>query len=70
MYKKFKAIKPFNLKGNQIPVGTTITVYENRIYMNDVQVAPIYYNALAKLLKQEMQEPKVLKEIACPNNFI
>ncbi len=70
MYKKFKAIKPFYLKGNQIPADTTITLYETRIYMNDVQVAPIYYHALANLLKEEMKEPKVLKEIACPNNFI
>lgn len=71
MYRRFKVVKEFSDKDGVIPVGSEITILNDRIYFNGGMISPAYYGLLYDLVEYEINEGfNYLREVAIPYNKI
>ena len=68
---KFKFVKELKVKEGTFPVGADITVIGDKIFYNDGQIQPQFYDLFYDLIEYELNEGfHYLREIAIPMNKI
>lgn len=68
LYKRFKVVKEIVDKGEKIPIGSEITIMDDRIYFNGGQIMPGVYDLFRQIIEREMTRPNFLREIPIPYN--
>ena len=71
-YKKFVFLKPFVFEGQTLPQNTILTVVNDKIYVNDGQITPVYYRIFEDIIADYMSgvDKTLIKEIVIPYNKI
>lgn len=69
VHRKFRVVKPIELKDGTIPVGSTVTIINEAIYFNDGMLHTAFYELFHDLIENEVQNGfKYLREIPIPYN--
>lgn len=70
-YKRYKFVKELKVKEGTFPVGSEITVMNDRIFYNGGMIQPSFYDLFADLIEYEtIKGFKYLREIPIPYNKI
>lgn len=70
MYKRFIFVKEFTDNGDKIPVGSELSILNDRVYFNGGQIMPGLHDLFYNLIMSELNKPHYLKEIAIPYNKV